>query len=210
VWGGKSADDRAAIRRAHLIATGIELIGENGVGGITVRELYARAKLSPRYFYESFQDLDALLVAIYDQLLTDTVTVAVQAIEAAADNERAKTRAAIDAVFRFLTDDPRRIRILLADAPGNAALAARRSGMIHFGAEFLARNVADFYDIPADARLVRSSTHMLAGGLVELLIGWHDHTLELTVDELIDDAADLVSGTGDAARAIAKRRRAGR
>ena len=210
MWRGTTAGDRAAARRAQLIEVGIELLGEKGATGITVRELYARAQLNPRYFYESFADLDALLVAIFDQLLAELVVEVRRAVEAADENEPAKTRAAIETAFGYLTDDPRRIRILLTDALGSTVLAQRRSEFVRIGARNMAEQAARFYGIPADARLLRSTTYLLAGGLVELLIAWQNGTLELTVQELIDDASELVSGVGDAARAIAERRRAGR
>jgi AcrR family transcriptional regulator len=187
---------------------GFELLGEKGAPGVTVREVYARAGLNPRYFYENFEDLDALLVAVFDGLVGELIALAVDAIEEADDSsEPAKTRAAVDAVFRYLTDDPRRIRILLTEALGNEALAARRRDAIRIGAEQMALQASSFYGIPADARLLRSTTIMLAGGLAELLIAWHNGTLEVTVEQLIDDAASLVSGFGAAARQIARRRR---
>jgi AcrR family transcriptional regulator len=204
---GTTAGGRAATRRAHLIDVGIELLGEKGPTGITVREVYARARLNPRYFYESFKDLDALMVAIFDELLSDTIGLVLEAIERAEESEPAKTRAAIETAFRYLTDDPRRIQILLSDALGSKALAMRRSELVRIGADLMAEQAAGFYGIPNDARLLRSTTYMLAGGLVELLIAWHNRTLDLDVEELIDDASALVSGMGDAARAVADQRR---
>jgi hypothetical protein len=62
------------------------------------------------------------------------------------------------------------------------------------------------YGIPAEARLLRSTTFLLTGGLIELLIAWRNGSLDLTVDELITDAAALVSGTGEAAWRIAEQR----
>jgi AcrR family transcriptional regulator len=206
MWRGTSADDRAATRRARLLEIGFELLGEKGAKGITVREVYARARLNPRYFYESFSDLDALLVAVFDGLLGELISLAVEAIEAADSSEAAKTRAAVEAAFRYLTDDRRRVRILLTDALGNEALAARRRDAIRIGAEQMALQASAFYGIAPDARLLRSTTYMLAGGLVELLIAWDNGTLELTVEELIDDGAELVSGFGGAARELALRR----
>jgi AcrR family transcriptional regulator len=206
MWRGTTAEDRAAVRRLRLIEAGFDLLGERGAAGITVREVYARAGLNPRYFYENFADLDALLVAVFDGLVGELIALAVDAIGNAGDSEPAKTRAAVDAVFRYLTDDPRRIRILLTDALGNEALAARRRDAIRIGAEQMAEQAARFYGISARARLLRSTTFMLAGGLAELLIAWDNGTLELTVHQLIDDAAALVSGFGDAARELARRR----
>jgi pimeloyl-ACP methyl ester carboxylesterase/AcrR family transcriptional regulator len=205
-WRGTTASDRAVLRRARLIDAAFELVGEVGVEGTTVREVCRRAGLNPRYFYESFADLDALLGAVFDDVLAQTTAVVLEAIEAAPEDERAKTRAAIGTWIRHLTDDPRRIRLLVAEAMGNPVLAARRSAMVGAVADAMADQAAAFFGLRRDARLLRSTTHMLAGGVFELLIAWHDGSLELSVDALIDDASALVSGTGDAARAIAAER----
>jgi AcrR family transcriptional regulator len=210
VWRGTTAQGRAAARRARLIAVGVELIGERGTGGVTVREVYARARLNPRYFYESFPDLDAFLGAVYDELLAELISRVLAAISDAAPTEPAKTRAAIDTAIRFLTEDPRRIKVLLSDAGAGGPLAARRGALVRVAAAAMADQAAAFYGMPADARLLRSTTVMLAGGLLELVLAWSGGGLELTVEELIDDAAALVSGMGEAARGVARRRGARR
>lgn len=205
-WRGTTAAGRAATRRGQLIDAALELIGEKGIAGLTVRELHARAGLHPRYFYESFADLDKLLATIHDELVAETVRRATVAIDAAEPEEPAKTRAAVTAMFGYLTDDPRRIQLLLSEALGHPALAARRRDLVRAVADGMATQAAAFYGIPTDARLLRSTTYLLAGGLAELLIAWQNGTISLSVAELIDDAAALVSGTGDAARAIAAAR----
>jgi hypothetical protein len=70
----------------------------------------------------------------------------------------------------------------------------------------MADQASRFYRIPRDAPLLRSTAYLLTGGLIEMLIAWHNDTLRLSVDELIVDAAELVSGTGKAARGIARQR----
>ena len=62
-YRGVSADDRRADRRARLLEAGLDLVGEVGVAEVTAEAVAARAGLSKRYFYESFADRDALLVA---------------------------------------------------------------------------------------------------------------------------------------------------
>jgi hypothetical protein len=108
--------------------------------------------------------------------------------------------------FTYLTEDPRRIRVLLADPLGNEKLARRRQQLVRFAAEQMADQASQFYEIPRDAPLLRSTTYLLTGGLIELLIAWNNGSLSLTVEELITDAAALVSGTGQAAWRIARER----
>jgi AcrR family transcriptional regulator len=197
---------RVADRRERLIAVAFELLAEKGASGVTVREVCARAKLNPRYFYESFVGLDALLVAVLDDQLARLLPPVLAAIDAAPERERAKTEAAIRTAFTYLTDDRRRIRVLLADPLGNERLARRRREVVRLLAEQMADQAAGFYAIDRAMPLLRSSTYLLAGGLIELLIAWDNGSLELTTEELITDAAALVSGTGQAARAISRAR----
>ena len=57
-YAGKSSGDRRAERRARLLAGGLELIGDDGVGALSVRGVCGRASVTPRYFYEEFGTLD--------------------------------------------------------------------------------------------------------------------------------------------------------
>jgi AcrR family transcriptional regulator len=200
--------DRIRQRRAQLLAAGFELMAEHGASGVTVREVCVRAHLNPRYFYESFADLETLMVAVLDGLVAEMLPRVLTAIAAAPEHEPAKTEAAIRAGFTFLTADPRRIGVLLADPLGTERLALRRRQLVQFAADQMAAQASSFYGIPRDARLLRATTYLLTGGLIEMLIAWGNGTLELTVGELITDAAALVSGTGQAAWRIAGERAA--
>ena len=202
--GGMPA--RAAVRRQRLVAVAFELLAEKGASAVTVREVCARAKLNPRYFYESFADLDTLLVTVLDDQFAQMLPRVLAAIDAADEHEPDKTDAAIRTGFTHFTEDPRRIRVLLADPLGNETLARRRQQLVRFAAEQMADQASQFYGIPRDAPLLRSTSYLLTGGLIELLIAWNNGSLPLTVDELIADAAALVSGTGRAARQIARER----
>src|SRR3954470_8946052 len=110
-YAGASARERRDERREKLLAAGLDVLGEEGYGGTTVRGVCGRARLTPRYFYESFGDLDALLVAVFDHLIGEASAVVLEAIEAAPAEAHARTEAAVGSFVRFLTDDPRRARI---------------------------------------------------------------------------------------------------
>jgi AcrR family transcriptional regulator len=203
---GERLAARAAVRRQHLLDVTFALLAEKGAGSVTVREVCVRARLNPRYFYESFEDLDTLLVAVLDDQFAKMLPLVLSAIDAAEEREPAKTEAAIRTAVTYLTADPRRIRVLLADPLGNESLALRRQQLVRFTAEQMADQASRFYRIQRDAPLLRSTAYLLTGGLIEMLIAWHNDTLRLSVDELIVDAAQLVSGTGKAARGIARQR----
>lgn len=68
-YGGVSAAERTAARRARFTEAGIALFGSQGFRSATVRGVCSAAGLTDRYFYESFDSLEALLVAVYGTLM---------------------------------------------------------------------------------------------------------------------------------------------
>src|ERR1700761_823782 len=83
-YDGKTAAERVAERRARLVDAGLELFGEHGYAGTSIRAVLRQAGLRDRYFGENFADLDALLAAVYDQLIDEEVTECRAAIDATA------------------------------------------------------------------------------------------------------------------------------
>ncbi|HWG94520.1 MAG TPA: TetR family transcriptional regulator, partial [Mycobacteriales bacterium] len=57
VYGGLTAEERAAQRRSRLLAAGLEVFGTVGYAGATQRAVLQQAGLGERYFEESFADL---------------------------------------------------------------------------------------------------------------------------------------------------------
>ena len=68
-YGGRDHDARVSERRERFIRAGVRVIGAAGYRAATVRALCAEAGLSNRYFYESFDSTEALLMAVYRQLM---------------------------------------------------------------------------------------------------------------------------------------------
>src|SRR5436853_65468 len=78
----------------------------------TVRAVCARAELNARYFYESFDDIDALLVAVYDHVVEQMRTVTDQVAASPDMAPLVVARIGIDAIVRFIDEDRRRARVL--------------------------------------------------------------------------------------------------
>ena len=207
VWRGTTAGERRAQRRARLVEVAYELLGGEGVGATSVREVCRRAELNPRYFYESFADLDELLVAVLDEIVAEASAGMIAAITAAPPDARAKARAAIAAFVEFVTDDPRRARICFLEAVGNERLMRRRLQVVRTMAGLIASMGAAFYGVPADSDPIADiAAYALAGAITELLLTWLDGTLEVSRDQLVDDFTELFVATGETAAAIARGR----
>jgi len=206
-YAGRSADERRAARRRKLLDAGLELIGGRGWAETSVRRVYQEAGVSPRFFYESFENLDALAVALYDEIVAERSAAALAAIAAAGEDRVAQARAAMRAIVEGLTEDPRRARVVFVEGLGSEPLARRRRRMIHDLAAVIEALGEERYPGAASAQpLVRMTSTVIAGGVVELLVAWLDGSLDVTADQLVDDGAALIVGLGDTANAIASAR----
>jgi AcrR family transcriptional regulator len=199
-YGGVDAAQRVASRRAQLTAAALHLLGTDGWSATTVRAICQQAKLTPRYFYESFADRDAILLAVFDEIATDAAHAVLVAVDAAPADARAKSRAAIGAFIELLTDDPRRARVLFIEAMGSETLAKRRFETVRMFARLVAEQARTFYGVLGETDpLVELTALMLAGGLAEAILAWLDGTLRLTREQLIEDCTDLFVANGEAA-----------
>src|SRR3954471_11898833 len=83
-YGGISAGERIAARRARLLDAGLERFGTAGWAATGVKDICREAGLTDRYFYESFGDRVELFTAVFDretQRLLLAVATAVAGVE---------------------------------------------------------------------------------------------------------------------------------
>jgi AcrR family transcriptional regulator len=201
-WRGVPIETRRAERRELLVDAAFELLGTECWNGTTIRGVCQAARLNPRYFYESFDDLESLFLAIFDRLTADALLHAVRAIADIGDDPADRARAVIDATVRFLTDDPRRARILFVEALGNEVVGRRRLDTMHATAEFLEQYSWSQTGMAQD-RMGIVASHLLVGGLTQLVLTWLGGNLNVTIDELVEDAAALMVAVGAVAEEVA-------
>ena len=200
-WNGLSTEERQRERRNLLIEAAYELLANEGMAGTTVRAVCAQARLNPRYFYESFTDLDELLVAVYDDVFRQLQRRSAAAVNAAEDDASAM-RASVEATVRFIEEDRRRGRILYSEALGNEALNLRR---VRTGAALVEMVLQDNSrrDVGAqDEHIGRLGAAVLVGGFSELLVAWIGGRIDLTAEQLIDDATEVFLAVWDATRRL--------
>lgn len=191
-YRGVPADARVAARRERLLAACLAEVDAVGVTGVTVRAVGERAGLTRRYFYESFDGLDALLAAAFDALrdeITAAISVVLEPLHAADAGFEARARASIGAALAVVLDTPAKARLLLA--AGDGPLAGRR----HAALDAFVALVAE--ELPASvepaARQLRA--RMIAGGLLELADAWLRGALPASVDrdELLAHATRMAT-----------------
>lgn len=136
---GVPMQDRVIQRRALLLDAALEAFGTRGYHAVTVREICAGARLTERYFYESFKSLEALFSALYLTLNEQLKSATLGALMAAQmktatspDRERidALSSAGLRVLLEFIRDDPRRARVMLIDAISISHGVGQISGQI--------------------------------------------------------------------------------
>ena len=199
VWGGTTLDVRRDARRRRLLEVGFELLGGRGGAAVTVRSVCRHAKLTDRYFYESFADRDELLVAVYDQVAEEARDVLAGAVAAVAANAEpaepeAIARAAVEAFLGLLTQDPRKGRVLLLVPMTDAALSARAVELMPMFAELIRVQLAAAAGsaVPDAPREERMTATALIGALSNLFIRWLDGTLAASEPQLTDYCVRLL------------------
>ncbi|GAA2057576.1 TetR/AcrR family transcriptional regulator [Williamsia deligens] len=172
-YGGRSTAARVAERRAALLEAGLDLFGTDGYQRVSVKQVCDRAGLTQRYFYESFDEREALLLAVYDEIVADVGRRTVAAIDETLPTIAELAQVALAEFIGYLTADRRRARIMLLEVVGvSPALDARRR-----------RVIGDFADIIVTAGMAhagldettdefRLSAIGLVGAVNQLLVDW--------------------------------------
>jgi AcrR family transcriptional regulator len=204
---GLPAEDRRAERRTLLLDAAFELLGTEGWAGTTVRAVCHAARLNPRHFYERFEDLDALLVAVYDRLVAELGEEVLRAAASAGPDPRSQVQATLGCLLRFVDEDRRRGRVLYVEALGNESLNRRRIETAHELVGLVEQAGMERHGAPkAGEQIGRVTAAILVGGAGELVVAWLDGRIDVTREQLVEDATELFIAVGDTAAQIASRR----
>ena len=171
-YGGVALEERVAARRTRFIEAGTELFGTQGFRGATVRGICAAAGLTDRYFYESFESLEALLAEVFRTLtgefaarLTEVATRFQAAHAGPVDNAtiEAQTTVGYELWFDFVRN-PRFARIVLVEVLGvSAAIDALYEELLQAMAEL---TVGTLTAMQPTIKLTRVRRELLGRALV--------------------------------------------
>lgn len=180
-WRGVSAEDRRATRRSLLLEACLDEVGDHGVVDVTVDAICRRAGLSKRYFYESFADRDAILVAALDQAYVLVGAALSDVLDGQSGSAEQRVQSTVAALVEALRADARVAR-LYVEAPRNAAMEARRIQAFDEFARLLARGIMGAAD---DDVAAFAMSLMVVSGTTEVLGRWLAGDLALAKDQLI-------------------------
>jgi Transcriptional regulator len=108
--------ERQQARREKLIEAGIEAYGRHGFFSVTVKDICNEAKLTERYFYESFKKSEHLFQTIFLKLIDQLQQNVMQAMMQASSDPKKMIEAGLTALLTTLRDNPGMARIIYIDA----------------------------------------------------------------------------------------------
>lgn len=200
-YGGKSADERAAERRAKLLSAALDVIVAKGAEAITVTGVCTSAGLSERYFYESFSDRNALLDALFDEISRQGAQAVLAATALPDRDRRERARALVAGLADILLQDPRLGDMGLRSRTDEAVMRGR-SATAHHIAAAIEEHADRFWAVRgADPARVRARAVGAIGGIADMFVAWQADS-GLSQPQLIEEATDffVAAGTGLAAR----------
>ncbi len=192
-WRGRPARDRLAERRRRLLDAGLQEFGTRGYAACTVASLAAAAGLSNRYFYEQFADREALLRAVYDEVVAGGQAALVDGLRGAPPHIAERVRAGVRAFWEYQSADPRRARVQSVEVIGiGPAMDAHRRAVIDSFAAIITAQHAEFvtagYVRPRDFRTMAVG---LVGAFNEVLIDWVQTDPRPPTGPIVDDLCAL-------------------
>ena len=197
VYGGESAEDRVQKRQEQFLDAGLQLFGTVGYKGTSVRALCREAKLTDRYFYESFESVEDVLIGVYERETQRIVIEVLQAIGNPTEGASIEVvaRPALTALFK-LTQNPHVCRTVWFETLGvsDRVNQVYQSTTHEFG-EMLLLMIRNLY--PA----VRTNTvkdELLVMGIVgainQTVMTWYISGYTHCIDDLVDVNVMLIEG----------------
>ncbi|WP_069162757.1 TetR/AcrR family transcriptional regulator [Nocardia altamirensis] len=191
-YRGTSTAERREDRRRRLLDAALDIVGTQGLSALTVRGLCEQARVGPRFFYEAFPDLDALAAALLLEIQESALERARTAVADTVGDPADKIRAGVAALIVELTDDPRRAKVVFAQAYGNESMMRSRFTGMRRVADVIIEQTRLVLDLPeGHDTAVTTTSQLITGGAAELVLVWLDGGLDVDRDGLIDLLADF-------------------
>ena len=194
-YRGVSADVRREQRRAALLEAALGLLGSDDAD-ISVRGVCARARLTQRYFYESFTNLDELQLALLNQIAEE---IAYEAAAALADRTTADLddacRTAYEGAYSVFEKDPRKARAALLVASGASGLTEARRRIVLAYAEQMAAFFGSEYGAAVDAPRGRVALLYAVGGALEATHAVLTGDVDMSAGELSEMVGSLLASS---------------
>lgn len=196
-YRGVDATQRIAERRRRLLEAGLDLLGSRTTpSDLTVRAICSQSGLAARYFYESFDDKDVFVGAIFDWVVADIAATTQAAVAAAPAREQ--TRAGIANIVRVIADDVRVGRLLFSAHLANPVVVRKRAESGALFALLSGQHAGVALQLEHNDR-IKAASHFVVGGVAQTLSAWLAGAVDFSPAQLTDQLAALIDQLGDPA-----------
>lgn len=167
-YRGVNPDQRKQNRREAFIEAGIELFGSKGYRACSVKMVCDQVNLTERYFYESFNNREALLSAVFQALAMDLDRQLRAVIEDPALSSGERLDGFLKTFFKFVRNS-KRGRVLIFEILG----VSPEVDVVYQAA---VRNLATLLEHPhlalfqVNGKTSAESRHILSIGLVGAMV----------------------------------------
>lgn len=152
----------------------------------TVGGVCREAGLEPRDFHESFDSLEELVKAIYDDEVVELMTVTLAAVDRdKPDDARALASTVLRTVLRRIGEDPRRGRLLVSPAIVVPLVEERREAATRLFVNLLKDMVRDQLAVP-EGDVLEVAAEILVGGLMQATSRWLDDEIGMEQEDFIE------------------------
>lgn len=193
VYGKKDAEARVLERRDRLLSAALELFSNQGYANTTIESLCSEAKVTTRHFYQIFTSREALLLALYNQIIDVLNTALLDAIQAEHSGFQEKIKQIVEALVTHYLTDTRRAQIGVVEVVGASPLIERRRREVIYG---IAKQIQLFLqNTPDQKKAAQRNYHWLAiaivGGINEVMAEWLMNQ-ELDLEQLTQEILFIV------------------
>jgi AcrR family transcriptional regulator len=170
------------VPRGHL-----EVFADGGWAALSARKVCEQAGLTRRYFYESFDDIDALVGAAFDRVTAEVRTAVRGAIGDGTGPLRELVERAVSAGLDVLARSPSKGRFLaVAQSAGSSIGPHRAAAMDDLTAivePLLSTHRGQAEQI--DAREARIAALIMVGAVLSIVDSWLAQEVDLSRDEVV-------------------------
>ncbi|MDF5752560.1 TetR/AcrR family transcriptional regulator [Spongiactinospora sp. TRM90649] len=203
-YRGLSAEQRLADRRERLMMAAYTLFANPGFPATTIERLCTMARVSNRAFYECFSGREALMQAVYDRCVDETLQAVAKAMAGAPNSLDARIEHGVAEYVAFVTRDPRRAHIMHVEVrrAGDCLITARQRAVGGFSRVMEEAAAAYPTRTPPNTHLLVLA---LIGALQELLIEWVLAEDPPSADDLVATAVHIFRRSFNAGEATDER-----
>lgn len=197
VYGGESTADRMQRRREQFLDAGLQLFGTVGFKGTSVRGLCRHAKLTDRYFYESFESVEDVLIQVYER---ETQRMVAAIFESLKDIQPGMSvdQVARPALHRFFTEaqDPIVAKTLWFEVLGvsDRVNQAYQETIREYGQMLLLMIKGLYPKLSLSQTQESLLTIGIVGAISQLTMAWIVSDFASPIDDLVDVNVLLLEG----------------